>query len=60
MTKDELITIVNKLIALGEDAEELGFWLTVYDDLDEGNKRRIDKILNEELKELLEINQSKE
>lgn len=52
MTQDELNNIIQKLIALGEDAEELNLWKDIYADLDPEDQKELDENLTNELKEL--------
>jgi len=52
MTIENLKIIVEKLIALGEDAEELQYWLDIYIDLPEEQQKEIFENLSAELKKL--------
>ncbi len=49
MEKQKIIGIVDRLIELGEDKEELQYWLDVYDDLSDINRLRLAAMLEEEL-----------
>lgn len=44
--------IVEKLIALGEDKDELTYWLDIFDDLPKEKQREIFSNLQEELTKL--------
>ena len=50
--KEKLEALVPKLVALGEDEKELGFWLKVFDDLKEDEQTSLIRNLEEELSEL--------
>ncbi len=52
MTKPEFTNIVHKLISFGEDREELEFWVSIYDDLDEDKRVELEKIVQDELQKL--------
>lgn len=52
MTKQELTAVVNQLITLGEDQDELNYWLDIYDDLEPDKQAEIAANLQEELAEL--------
>ncbi len=55
MTHDELKSIVEKLVVLGDDREELEYWMSIYDDLDDARRGELDVILKEELDKLSAI-----
>lgn len=52
MTTEEFNNTINQLIELGEDPKELLFWQTIYPDLNEIEKKKLDKNLEDELKQL--------
>ncbi|GEM_PF-1023179 len=51
----DIHTIVEKLIVLGEDADELRHWESIYGDLPEEGKKELLGNLQGELQELLVI-----
>ena len=50
--KAQLQALTQSLINLGEDREELDFWLKIFDDLEEDRQHKLIALLEEELKEL--------
>ena len=52
MVKAEIEILVKKLIALGEDAEEMQYWIDIYNDLPEEQQQELFKNFSEELKKL--------
>jgi len=52
MTNLELATLINKLVALGEDADELHFWLSIYDDMAADEQAELTANLQQELTNL--------
>lgn len=52
MTIDELKPLVDQLITLGEDQDELNYWLTIYPDLPEDAQTELIQNLQAELDEL--------
>ncbi len=52
MNKETFQEIITKLIALGEDKEELEFWLSIFDDLSEERQTEIFLNMQEELEAL--------
>jgi hypothetical protein len=53
MNKQELSAIAEKLIRAGEDKEEMEYWLDIYDDLPEEEKKNLADNLQNELQALL-------
>ncbi len=49
MTKDERENVVNQLVALGEDSDELQYWLDIYEYLSPELQKELADNLNEEL-----------
>lgn len=52
MSEPELQAIVERLAALGEDREELDYWLLIYDTLSADAQAQIDDNLRRELVQL--------
>lgn len=52
MNKQELEKIIIKLVELGEDKDELNYWLDIFDDLSEEKQKEIFSNLQEELNKL--------
>ena len=52
MSELELQAIVDRLAALGEDREELDYWLLIYDTLSAEAKTQLDDNLRKELTSL--------
>lgn len=52
MDKEKLKQIIEKLIELGEDKDELAYWLDIFDDLTEEKQKEIFSNLKEELTKL--------
>lgn len=52
MNKEEFQTIAKKLIEEGEDAEEMQYWVDIYDDLPEKQQKEIFENFAEEFKKL--------
>lgn len=52
MNKEELKQIMIKLVELGEDKDELAYWLYVFDDLPEEKQKEIFSNFQEELNKL--------
>lgn len=52
MSEAELQIIVERLAALGEDREELDYWLLIYDTLSADAQAQIDDNLRRELVQL--------
>ncbi len=52
MNKEELKQIMIKLVGLGEDKDELAYWLYVFDDLPEEKQKEITSNFQGELKKL--------
>lgn len=49
---NEIKQIVNELIVLGRDADELNYWLSIYDDLNENRRAELLSNLKKELEVL--------
>ena len=56
MTKEEFQIIAKKLTELGEDADEMAYWIDIYDDLPEEQREEAAQTFKEELKTLLKRN----
>jgi hypothetical protein len=52
MDKAQIANLVTELIALGEDAGELNYWLDVYDDLEAKHQAALAANLTKELQML--------
>lgn len=52
MTTEELSKIIDQLVALGEDKDELNFWLRIYDDLEPDAQSELVNNLTKELQDL--------
>jgi len=52
MDKNETTNLVNQLIQLGEDQDELNYWLTIYDDLSEEKQALLYVNLKQEVEAL--------
>jgi hypothetical protein len=52
MNKEELKKIVVKLVELGEDKDELNYWLDIFEDLPDEKQKEIFSNFQEELTEL--------
>ncbi len=52
MTKEELSKIIDQLVALGEDKDELNYWLSIYDDLEPDAQTELVNNLKTELQDL--------
>jgi len=52
MNKQEITDIINQLIRLGEDQDELNYWLQIYDDLSEEKQALLCLNLKQELEAL--------
>jgi hypothetical protein len=52
MTQPELQNVINELIRLGEDPDELNYWLEIYDSLPEQNQAQLALNLRQELDSL--------
>ncbi len=52
MEKFDLQNLIAKLLKLGEDKDELDFWLSLYDDLDPAEQRELTANLEGELQKL--------
>ena len=52
MNKQDFDTLITKLIALGENTDELRLWQKIFDDLTEDERRELVMILEEELGKL--------
>lgn len=52
MTKEELTKIIEQLVVLGEDKDELNYWLDIYDDLEPHDQEAVSNNLKQELAEL--------
>ncbi|HEX3082565.1 MAG TPA: hypothetical protein VHQ86_04900 [Candidatus Saccharimonadia bacterium] len=52
MDKSELTQIIDQLIKLGEDADELHYWVDIYDDLEPEAKAALADNLKGELAKL--------
>ena len=50
ISKEHLKNIVSRLISLGEEADELHFWESIFDDLPDDEKKSLLQNLEEELK----------
>ncbi|KKR01216.1 MAG: hypothetical protein UT98_C0005G0023 [Candidatus Nomurabacteria bacterium GW2011_GWF2_40_31] len=50
--KKELEELIKKLIALGEDADELNFWTEMFDTMDEGARSKLLSNLSKEATDL--------
>lgn len=59
MQKAELQKLVSNLSNLGEDAKELNLWLNIYDDLQPDEQEELTANLQDELKKLERIKNSK-
>jgi hypothetical protein len=55
MSPTELEAIVDRLAALGEDREELDYWLLIYDTISEEARASLDTNLRKELATLEEL-----
>ena len=55
MNKQEIIDITAQLIKLGEDPDELGYWLQIYGDLPEDKQALLYVNLKQELEALQKI-----
>jgi hypothetical protein len=53
--KTKLIDMVKKLTFKGEDADELGFWVKIFDSMDISQQEALLKNLSSELEELENI-----
>ncbi len=54
MNIEELNQILNKLIELGEDKDEMGYWRDIFPNLDEAHQKEIMDLFKFELKKLEE------
>lgn len=54
MTKPELESILDQLIALGEDADELNYWRNIFEDLPADKQEEVCLLFKVELQELTE------
>lgn len=52
MNKQEITQIVGQLVQLGEDRDELDYWLQIYDDLAEEKQALLYVNLKQELENL--------
>lgn len=52
MNKTEIVTIIEHLIQLGEDRDELDYWLQIYDYLPEEKQAELYENLSRELEAL--------
>ena len=52
MNKSELTTMINQLIVLGEDPDELNYWLEIFDFLEPDQQSLLCSNLNRELEVL--------
>ncbi len=52
MNRQEITEIINQLIQLGEDQDELNYWLQIYDDLPEEKQAMLYVNLKQELETL--------
>ena len=52
MNRQEITEIINQLIQLGEDQDELNYWLQIYDDLPEEKQAMFYVNLKQELESL--------
>jgi len=52
MNKQEITDIIAQLIKLGEDQDELNYWLQIYDDLSEDKQALLYVNLKQELETL--------
>lgn len=52
MNKTEIVTIIEQLIQLGEDRDELDYWLQIYDYLPEEKQAELYENLSHELEAL--------
>ena len=50
--KKELEGLIKKLIALGEDADELNFWMEMFDTMDEEARSKLLENLSKEIADL--------
>lgn len=55
LLKEKLKQLIDKLVALGENGDELRFWESVFDDLHEEEQAKIMAILEKELGNLEKI-----
>ena len=52
MNKQEITQIIGQLVQLGEDQDELSYWLQIYDDLSEEKQAMLYVNLKQELESL--------
>jgi len=52
MNKEELKQIIIKLVELGEDKDELNYWLDIFDNLPEEKQKEVFSNFQEELTKL--------
>lgn len=52
MEKEEFQKIAEKLIELGEDNDEMQYWINIYDDLPQQQKDEASRTFKEELQKL--------
>ncbi|HEY4479298.1 MAG TPA: hypothetical protein VI981_03005 [Candidatus Paceibacterota bacterium] len=50
--KQNLDELIEKLLKFGEDAEELGYWQSIFDDLEPGEQEALISNLRDELEKL--------
>ena len=55
MNKDELKSVIEKLCTLGEDRDELNYWLDIYDDLEPADQETVANNLKKELEDLQKL-----
>lgn len=55
MNQEEFDQLIQKLIALGEDKDELGLWQNLFSTLKDEEKMELIKNLEEELKQLQDL-----
>ena len=56
MNKEDLEKIITKLIELGEDKDELDYWLDIFDDLSADKQKEVFSNFQEELTALSKLN----
>jgi hypothetical protein len=57
VSKDELQTVMNELVALGEDRGEMNMWYALYNLMTESEQQALRENLENELRELKKISQ---
>ncbi|GEM_PF-4436733 len=55
MELEDLVRLTQQLIGLGEDPEELSYWVSVYPDLGPDAQAELDEVFQKELNDLQEV-----